>query len=320
MVLFNLLLFSVLIVTAKQPEGTAPQFTEPLQAVEVKEGTAAKLQCSVTAEPTPTFEWFKDGVRVKESRRVKTESDGVTASLSFKETRADDKGEYKCVATNNFGSASCTASLTVMVISKPDFKEKMKGVEVIEGDTATFDVLVVGYPEPSVEWFRGTTKLKSDDRVEIKEDQENNRFSLSIGDAKREDAGMYKCVAANEAGKTTVRADLAVKERLFAPEFAEGQPEAPITVTEGDEVNLNVTINGKPKPDVKWYKDDRPLRENNRLDIKARGDKYSVVILGIRAEDSGVYKCEAKSKMGTVTRTFDVRVQGMCAITLNCPM
>ena len=308
---FNSLLFSVFIFTAKQPEGTAPQFTEPLQPVEVKEGSPAKLQCTFTAEPTPTLEWFKDGVRVKDTRKIKMESDGVRASLFFKETRADDKGAYKCVATNDFGSASCTASLTVLVVTKPDFKEKMKGVEVMEGDTATFDVLVVGYPEPSVEWYRGTSKLKNDERTEIKEDQENNRFSLSIGDVKREDAGMYKCVAANEAGKTTIRADLTVKERLFAPEIAEGLEEGPITVTEGDEVNLNVTITGKPKPDVKWYKDNKPLRETNKLDIKARGDKYSVVILGIKAEDSGEYKCEAKSKMGTVTRNFDVKVQGM---------
>ena len=103
-----------------------------------------------------------------------------------------------------------------------------------------------------------------------------------------------------------------MKERLFAPEISEDQSDAPITVTEGGEVSLDVTINGKPKPDVKWYKDGKPLRESNRLDIKARGDKYSVVILGIKAEDSGVYKCEAKSKMGTATRSFDVKVQGMC--------
>ena len=101
-----------------------------------------------------------------------------------------------------------------------------------------------------------------------------------------------------------------VKERLFAPEFTEGQLEAPINVTEGGEVTLDVTVAGKPKPDVKWYKDDRILRESNRLDIKARGDKHSVVILGIKADDSGVYKCQARSKMGTVSRTFHVIVEG----------
>ena len=305
-------LFFAFNLAAKQLEGTAPQFTEPLQPVEVKEGSAAKLQCTVAAEPKPTLEWFKDGAKVKESRRIKVESDETNVCLSFKETRPEDNAEYKCVASNDHGSASCSARLTVKVLSKPDFKDKMKGVEVVEGDSATFEVHVVGYPEPSVEWFRGTTKLKNDERFEIKENKEENQFSLVIGNVKRDDAGMYKCVASNEVGKNTCRADLAVKERLFAPEFSEEPSDAPITVTVGDDVNLDVTINGKPKPDVKWYKDDRILRESSRLDIKARGDKHSVVILGIKPEDSGVYKCEAKSKMGTTTRTFDVRVAGIC--------
>ena len=298
-------------LAAKQPEGTAPQFTETLQPVEVKEGSAAKLQCTVTAEPQAVIEWFKDGAKVKESRRVKAERDGTSVCLSFKETLPGDNAEYKCVATNDIGSASCSTHLTVKVLSKPDFKDKMKAVEAVEGDSATFDVRVAGYPEPTVEWFRGTTKLQNDGRFEIKEIKEENRFTLVIGDVKRDDTGMYKCVASNEVGKNTCRADLNVKERLFAPVFSEEQSDAPITATVGDEVSLDVTVNGKPKPDVKWYKDDRPLRESNRLDIKARGDKYSVVILGIKPDDSGVYKCEAKSKMGTVTRTFNVRVAGI---------
>ena len=298
-------------LVAKQPEGTAPQFTEPLEPVEVKEGSPANLQCTVTAEPQPNIEWFKGGAKVKESRRIKAERDGTTVRLSFKDTLSSDNAEYKCVATNDIGSASCSTHLTVKVLSKPDFKDKMKGVEVVEGDAATFEVRVVGYPEPNVEWFRGTTKLTNDGRFEIKENKEADRFSVVIGDVQREDAGMYKCVASNEVGKNTCRADLSVKERLFAPEFSEDQLEAPITATIGDEVSLDVTINGKPRPDVRWYKDDRILRESNRLDIKARGDKHSVVILGIKPEDSGVYKCEAKSKMGTVTRPFDVRVAGI---------
>lgn len=311
--LFIIFLLGILTfyLAAKQPEGSAPQFTETLQPLEVKEGTASKLQCTVEAEPQATLEWLKDGVKVKESRRVKIESDGKTVCLSFKETRGDDTAEYKCVATNSFGSTSCVGRLTVKVLSKPDFKDKMKGVEVVEGDSAVFNVRISGYPEPSVEWFRGTTKLTNDDRYAIEEHKEETSFSLTINDVKREDTGMYKCVASNEVGKNTCRADLSVKERLYSPEFSEEPTDAPITVTEGDEVNLDATVKGKPKPDVRWYKDDKILRESSRLDIKARGEKYSVVILGIKAEDSGVYKCEAKSKMGTATRAFDVRVAGI---------
>jgi len=188
-------------IAAKKPEGTAPVFSDPLQPVEVKEGSEAKLQCTVVAEPRPDIEWFKKGVRIKENRRLKLESDGQTVSLTIKETRSGDDGEYKCVATNELGSASCAAVMTVRVVTKPDFKDKLKTVEVMEGDTVQFDTRVVGYPVPEVDWFRGTTKLKRDERTVFKETQEDNLHSLVISDAKREDAGIYKCVASNEGGK-----------------------------------------------------------------------------------------------------------------------
>lgn len=296
---------------AKKPEGIAPQFTETLKTLEVNEGSPAKLQCRVEGDPPPSTEWFKDGTKVKESRRVKAERDGNTACLSFKETLAADSAEYKCLASNDFGSVSCSTELTVRTLSKPDFKEKLKGVEILEGDTASFEVLISGHPEPKVEWFRGTTKLENVGRLEIIDSRDENRFRLNIGNVNQDDIGMYKCVASNEVGKATCRADLNVKERLFAPEFSEEELDSPLTVTEGDEVTLRVTISGKPKPDVRWYKDGRIIRDSNRLDIRARGGEYSMTILRIKSDDCGVYKCEAKSKMGTVTRTFDVRVAGL---------
>ena len=140
-------------------------------------------------------------MRIKENRRVKLQSDGPTVSLTIKETRSGDDGEYKCVATNELGSASCAAPLTVRVVTKPDFKDKLKTVEVMEGDAVQFDTRVVGYPVPEVEWFRGTTKLRRDERTEFKENKDDNQHSLVISEAKREDAGIYKCVASNEGGK-----------------------------------------------------------------------------------------------------------------------
>ena len=176
-------------------------FLEPVQPVEVKEGNEAKLQCIVGAEPEPNVEWFKDGSRVKENRRVKMETDGTAVSLAIKETRSSDQGEYKCIATNNMGSVSCVASLTIKCITKPEFKEKLKPTEVTEGDNARFDTRVTGYPVPEVEWFRGTTKLGSDDRIKVTENKDDDSFSVEISNTQREDAGMYKCVASNEGGK-----------------------------------------------------------------------------------------------------------------------
>lgn len=70
-------------------------------------------------------------------------------------------------------------------------------------------------------------------------------------------------------------------------------------------------IKGKPVPGVEWYKDDKKLRRTSRIKIDENGDKFSLVILDVTPEDSGTYKCEASSKAGTITRTFDVNVAGM---------
>lgn len=169
--------------------------------MEVKEGSNAKLQCTVTAEPKPNIEWFKKGVRMKENRRVKFESDGDSFSVTIRDARSFDEGEYKCVATNEIDSASCAATLTVRVVAKPEFKDKLKRVEVMEGDSAQFDTRVVGYPVPELQWFKGISKLKSERRIEFKENSEDNMFSLEIRDTQRDDAGMYKCEASNEGGK-----------------------------------------------------------------------------------------------------------------------
>ena len=169
--------------------------------MEVKEGNDAKLQCTVTAKPKPNIEWFKKGVQIKENRRVKFENDGESIALTIKEARSFDEGEYKCVATNEIDSASCAATLKVRVVTKPEFKDKLKTVEVTEGDAVQFDARVDGYPVPAVQWFKGISKLKSDGRIEFKENPDENLFSLEICDTQLEDAGMYKCEASNQGGK-----------------------------------------------------------------------------------------------------------------------
>jgi hypothetical protein len=292
----------------KKPEGTAPTLLEPLQAVEVSEGDNAVLECKVSGTPAPTIEWFKDAVRVKESRRIKSEISNDVAKLTIKSTQANDQGEYKCVVRNDFGSTSSKSKLTVKVPIKPDFTLKLKPTEAVEGGETRFEIRLKGAPKPEVEWYKGTTKIVDEGRYQF-EETDDGKYTLIIVDLNRDDSGTYKCTATNEVGKTTTRADLTVKERQFAPEI-EGDQEGPIIVNEGDEVNIKVVIKGKPKPEVKWYKDGKPLRDTTRMDIRSRGDTYYIVIISAKLDDTGTYKCEATSKLGKASRTFDVRVQG----------
>ena len=287
-------------------------FIESLQPVEVVQGSPAKLQCKVTGVPEPSIEWFRDSEPVKEDKRIKIRFDGELSSLKILSTELEDEGAYKCVAKNDLGSVSCASELLVNEPNKkPEFIEKMKPVNVTEGEPARFDVTVEGNPLPVVDWFKGKDKLNDEGRYVMMANEEAGIFTLIVEDTVPEDAGTYKCVAANEEGQASSKAALAVKEKMIAPEFTDLEESAPINVTDGDEVCLSVGIKGKPVPSVEWYKDDKKLRKTSRLKIDEKGDKFSLVILDVTADDSGTYKCEASSKAGTIARTFDVNVAGM---------
>lgn len=309
--------------TEKLAQGEGPRFTQPLVSVEVTEGSSATLECKVTGTPEPSITWFKDGAGVADEKRYKTRFDGERATLKLATTELDDEGEYKCMAENAFGSASCSSELLVNEAStKPEFIEKMKPVNAIEGEPATFSVKVTGTPPPIIDWFRGKEQLEDEGRIEIVDNEETGDYSLTIKNTVPEDAGMYKCVAINEEGETSSKAALAVKEVITEPTFEtqEGaQPDeaTPVKVGEGGIVSLSAVVKGKPTPDVDWFKDDEKLRETSRLKMDAKDGELSLIILEAKPDDSGLYKCEAKSKGGKAERTFDVDVQGAFYYTLR---
>ena len=264
------------------------------------------------ATPQPTIEWFKDSKPLETSKRVQAEFDGEVASLAFTEADLDDEGDYKCVAQNELGSASCRAELLVNeAASKPEFTEAMKDIEVAEDEEGRFDVRVSGSPTPTVQWFKGSKEIEDAGKFILIDDEEDDLFSLVIDKMAADDVGAYTCKATNEAGEVSCKAELNLQEKMAAPEFADEGETGPITAVEGGEVTLNVTVKGTPCPDVEWFKDDKPLRKTSRLDIKSRGDRFSVVMMNVTPDDSGLYKCVASSKAGSVTKTFEVNIEGM---------
>ena len=296
---------------AKKPKGVAPQVTQPLKATQIVEGNPVRLKCRMTGSPEPTAEWLKNGEQVELSQRIKADVIGDMCQLSFAETQEDDSGSYKCVIINDLGSTFSEAELVVTIpIVAPKFKEKLKGLQVNEGEQVQLDVRVSGNPTPNVSWFRGPQAIINEGRFIVKEDDGDELYSLIIDETTSDDSGTYKCVASNEAGKATCRGELEVNEKLTAPEFAGVFSDAPVIFREGEEVSMEVTIRGKPAPDVEWYKDELSVRKSSNMTTLVKGEKQTLLIYNAKPADSGVYKCVAKSNMGTAMRTFNITVEG----------
>ena len=169
-------------------------------------------------------------------------------------------------------------------------------------------------------WYKGDKLLTDEGRYVIVDQDEEQIFTLAIEDVIPEDEGEYRCVAENEAGKSESLAKLFVRDHEYPPEFTnEGQDE-PYYAKKGDDLRLDVTLKGKPSPEVKWFLDDKPLRNNIHYDIGEDDNEHSLCIRSVTLDDKGVYKCEATSKLGKVTRKFQVNIQGekVCDVSLYC--
>ena len=301
-----------------KPAGEVPELAKPLESVEVKEGKPAKLECKIFGKPKPTIEWFKDDLLIKESRRVKTDFLADIVTLRISRVEPGDKGVYKCVARNEAGTVSTTGELLIEEPDKrPEFIAKIKPFEVSEGEVARFEVRLRGKPVPDVDWFRGTTKIKDGGGFNMTSDKDQGLFSLVIDDAKLDDAGTYKCTARNREGETTSRGALSVKEKIVKPEF-DGEEPGPIEVREGEDLTIDIHVKGKPIPSVTWFKDDRRVSKTSRLDFYSKGNKFLLVVLRIKPEDAGTYKCTATSNIGTATRFYIVRVSRKNYFSTRC--
>lgn len=89
-----------------------------------------------------------------------------------------------------------------------EFREQPKNLEVAMGTDAVLDCKAPkGEPEPRVRWKKDGEAVKPSERFTIAESG-----SLKIADSRREDSGLYTCVAFNMAGeKESTAARLSVR-------------------------------------------------------------------------------------------------------------
>jgi ankyrin repeat protein len=180
-------------------ETEVPTVAEHPEDMTRNPGEGVKLSVKFTADPTPTYQWYKlqvpggDDARDKEKRRKTAAAsegaavDGAT-STTFeisKLTLLDDM-LYYCVATNQGGSCSSSPG-RVSVNLPPSIRKPQLRISTI-----TLQVKFNGMPEPDLSWKCGKDVLprETKDVMEV-------AFGDPNGDTGSE---TYICVATNEVG------------------------------------------------------------------------------------------------------------------------
>lgn len=165
---------------------------------------------------------YKDGDRLFPYDHVQiSELDDGTCELRVPSSLKSDAGSYRCIAENPYGTAQTSGVVSVIPKEKKprDIQEQLKDIglppgftipltvkHAKPGDTVVFECLPYGKPFPEIKWLKDGIELgPGDGKIEALPDGTQR---LTLNDVDWPAEGSYRCVATNEHGTASTKADL----------------------------------------------------------------------------------------------------------------
>ncbi|CAH0405571.1 unnamed protein product [Chilo suppressalis] len=191
-----------------------PTFSQKFTDLQQLPTFDAKFPARVLGVPSPDITWYKDGVPLRHTDKYNIKRDGDACCLYVRDLTPEDAGQYKCVAKNREGEASCEAALDVVDkiarkqrIEPPSFLKKIGDTEVLRGMSAKFTACATGSPEPDVEWYRNGDRLFPCERIRM-DKETTGLLRMTISGVDQSDVGTYSCRIYNPHGEDTCSAQL----------------------------------------------------------------------------------------------------------------
>ncbi|XP_041986457.1 uncharacterized protein LOC121738463 [Aricia agestis] len=316
----------------------APEFCcglEPLYRL--KEGEELRIAAMVEAYPSVGVAWYRDGVRLRPSRRaiMTLDRDGQI-ELAVASVTSRDAGVYSCTASNEVGSATTSGKVEVIegvggdktrtppVVISPDvpyskepmFIRKPRSSEAYEGDTVIIECEVIGDPKPDVYWLRDF--LKPDyyrDAIHFKRVGGGPEYRLEIPHAKLDFTGAYSVVARNVHGeaKAIISLQILAKDPSSSddahnvrygrvdviPRFDKELTD--LLCHDGDTVEFECHVSGNPEPDIRWFHYNEIIPDGTEFEATYEVGAARLRIRQVAAEDEGTYTCQATNTLGKAT-------------------
>ncbi|KAM6268761.1 coiled-coil domain-containing protein 141 [Porphyrio hochstetteri] len=201
--------------------------------------------------------------------------------------------QRQMVTQEEIKSSSEKNSMVSLTGQAPNFSQLLSNKTVMEGSPVTLEVEVLGFPEPTLTWYKKGQKLTADEHLKLL--QKETKHALFIQKVCDKDAGLYVVRAKNLNGTISSSAILHVKVQGKQPHFV--QKFGHTTLQEGEDLILHCSIHGKPKPHICWMKDDIPVVSGD-ISIEKLGDTYYLLKRNVVLADSGRYICVASNEIG----------------------
>ncbi|XP_068774787.1 neurofascin isoform X8 [Struthio camelus] len=263
----------------------APYWLDEPQNLILAPGEDGRLVCRANGNPKPTIQWLVNGEPIEASPpNPSREVAGDT--IVFRDTQIGSSAVYQCNASNEHGYLLANAFVSVLDVPPRILAPRNQLIKVIQYNRTRLDCPFFGSPIPTLRWF----KNGQGNTLDGGNYKAHENGSLEMNMARKEDQGIYTCVATNILGKAEAQVRLEVKDPTRIVRGPEDQ-----VVKRGSMPRLHCRIKHDPtlKLTVTWLKDDAPLYIGNRMKKEDDG----LTIFGVAEKDQGDYTCIASTEL-----------------------
>lgn len=260
---------------------TAPLITvQPADVVDLTVGDTLALYVTATG-PGLSYQWVKDSANI---------TGETTATLEITNAQESDSGTYYVVVSNSEGSVNSEESLVTILAAPvaPTITVQPSASESLEvGDTLTLTVTATGDSPLSYQWRVGGVNIPGETSP-----------TLQIVNVQESDAGTYSVVVTNPAGSATSNNSVvSVSVPTPVAPTITVQPQASVSLTVGDTLNLSVTATGTAPLSYQW--------KVGGVDITGE-TASSLEIPNVQEADAGTYTVAVTNSAGTATSNNSV--------------
>uniref|UniRef100_A0A8C7R1F1 Neuregulin 2b n=1 Tax=Oncorhynchus mykiss TaxID=8022 RepID=A0A8C7R1F1_ONCMY len=86
----------------------------PMRGQSLREGERLYLKCEASGNPSPSFQWYKDGRELQRGKDVKIKTNKKNSKVQINRARLEDSGNYTCVVENTLGQENTTSVTTTL--------------------------------------------------------------------------------------------------------------------------------------------------------------------------------------------------------------
>uniref|UniRef100_A0A4W5MP93 Titin n=1 Tax=Hucho hucho TaxID=62062 RepID=A0A4W5MP93_9TELE len=282
-----------------------PEFdldAELKKVVNIRACNTLRLFVPIRGRPSPEAKWTKeDGEPIS---RATIESTTSYTSLVVENVNRFDSGKYVLTIEN--------MKINVVVLDKPGAPQgPISDSMVITWEAPGYDggSNIIGYiiekhDKEGVRWTRCNRKTVTDLTYKVTGLMESHIYE-------------FRVLAENVSGvgePSSPTVFYKALDPIFRPGEKIEEPDLDIdpdlrkvvNIKAGCSLRLFIPIRGRPQPEVKWGKDEGPIKENAQVEVTS--SYTSLVIDNVNRFDSGKYTVSAENASGEKSALISVRV------------